>query len=104
MLGIGAAQELRAYFTPSDAINYAWVTKTTTIDVNPFGPIITAFAVHRHGRVQRRRRAGAGRRVPVARAAGGGSGGQRLRERPLQLPCAPDRGGDRRRLDGRGQR
>ena len=44
VLGIGAAQELRAYFTPSDAINYASMTKTTTIDVNPFGPVITAFA------------------------------------------------------------
>ena len=44
VLGIGAAQELRAYFTPSDAADFASVTKVTTIDVNPSGPIITTIA------------------------------------------------------------
>jgi len=44
VLGIGAAQELRAFFTPSDAGNFAHVVKVTTIDVNPSGPIITTIA------------------------------------------------------------
>ncbi|MFO7695517.1 MAG: hypothetical protein R6V57_20715 [Vicinamibacterales bacterium] len=44
VLGIGAAQELRAYFTPDDAVNYQFVSRATTIDVNPSGPIITTIA------------------------------------------------------------
>ena len=44
VLGIGAAQDLRAYFTPADPINYAFAIRTTTIDVNPTGPIITTIA------------------------------------------------------------